>query len=92
MAMTLIKQQSQTKTVRCFQSHFKVKQIGSDFARSQCPSPDSECFLTVWFSIEYANLLILLARLPSVQAVLNISVAQRPFNYTRTSPKGAQKL
>ena len=29
MTMTLIKQQSQTKTVRCFQSHFKVKQIGS---------------------------------------------------------------
>ena len=33
MTMTLIKQQSQTKTMGCFQSHFKVKQIGSDSAR-----------------------------------------------------------
>ena len=27
MAMTLIKQQSQTKTVRCFQSHLKLEAI-----------------------------------------------------------------
>ena len=35
MTVTFISQnESQTKTVRCFQSHFKVKQIGSDSAWS----------------------------------------------------------
>ena len=42
MTMTLIKQQSQTKTMGCFQSHFKVKQIGSDSAWSHCSSPANQ--------------------------------------------------
>ena len=42
MTMALIKQQSQTKTVRCFQSHFKVKQTGSDSVWSNCSSPANQ--------------------------------------------------
>ena len=50
-------------SVRCFQSHFKVKQIASQFhVKSLLISSQSECFLTVRFSFDYAILLILLAR------------------------------
>ena len=42
MTMTLIEQQSQTKTMGCFQSHFKVKQIGNDSALSHCSSPANQ--------------------------------------------------
>ena len=62
MTMTLIKKQRQTKTVRCFQSHFNGKSSKLQ-AILLLISSQSECFITVRFSFEYAIQLILLARL-----------------------------
>ena len=63
MTMTVIKQQSQTKTVRCFQSHFQSQANWKRFrVKSLLISNQSEYSLTVRFSFEYAIFLILLAR------------------------------
>ena len=92
MMMTVINQKSQTKTVRCFQSHFQSQANWKRFrVKSLLISNQSEYFLTVRFSFECAIFLILLAR-PSYFEQCLIFQQHKTHLITRTSSKVAQKL
>ena len=77
--------------VRCFQSHFKVKQIASYSTRSHSSSPANQNVFNCAIQLWVCNSVNITCTAIVFQAVLNISVTQNPLS-TRTSPKGAQKI
>ena len=78
-------------SVRCFQSHFKVKQIASYFTWNRSSSQPIRVLFNLVIQLWVSNSVNITCTAIVFQAVLNISVTQNPLS-TRTSPKGAKKI
>ena len=77
--------------VRCFQSHFKVKQIASYSTRSHSSSPANQSVFKCAIQLWLCNSVNITCTAIVFQAVLNISVTQNPL-VRADRPKVPRKL